>query len=487
MATSHSGVGTVSRTARGSRTERTARPGTGARRLNRRGRVFGLAAVALAATTVAACGSSGLPAPGTAAGATVSGSASGSTSGCAAGATVVTFWGWSAGYNLAVNEFNKTHPDICVQLENAGATTAEYVKLNDALTAKSGTPDVAQIEYFELPSFEITHSLADLSQYGVSSSKADEASAAWAQVTQGSAQYAMPVDLGPMALYYNEKEFSTYHLAVPTTWAQFATEADQLHAANSKDAITNFDPESTQDVLALMQEYGAFPFTYSGGDTIGINFTGASETAFANYWQSLIDKHEVTTAADFSPTQWSNFDSGADASRLSPAWGPVGMQLSIKQTLGDWRAAPLPQAQAGGTAAGNWGGSSLAVVAGSKHAKQAAEFVQWFGGSADSWKILSGPVAGAYPAYLPLLDSSTFQSATLPISGTSTPNTVFASAEKNIVDPQWPPIMTAALTQWTSTFAGVTKGSETLAQAFGAFQQQLVSYAKAQGFTVTGS
>lgn len=474
MATSHSGVGNVRRTA--------ASP-AGPRAQRVRTRLAGLTAAALAAATLAACGSTGLPAPSGAGGS----AASGSAAGCSAGATNLTFWGWSAGYNLVVNEFNKTHPGICVQLENAGATTAEYVKLNDALTAKSGAPDIAQIEYFELPSFEITHSLVDLSQYGVASSKTDEASAAWAQVSQGSSLYAMPVDLGPMALYYNEKEFSANGLTVPTTWAQFATEADKLHAADPKAAITNFDPESTQDVLALMQQYGAFPFTYSGGDTVGIHFTGAAETAFANYWQGLIDKHEVTTAADFSPTQWSNFDSGADASRLSPAWGPVGMQLSIKQTTGDWRAAPLPQVSAGQTLAGNWGGSSLAVVAGSKHAKEAAEFVQWFGGSADAWKILSGPVAGAYPAYLPLLDSSSFQNATLPISGSSTPNKVFAAAEKNLLDPQWPPIMTAALTQWTSTFAGVTKGSETLAQAFSAFQQQLVSYAKSQGFTVVGS
>lgn len=481
MATSHSGVGKVRRAPGESRTEPGGLPG--ASRSRRRRRILGLTAAALATATVAACGSTGLPAPGSDGAA----ASSASSAGCSANATVLTFWGWSAGYDLAVNEFNKTHPDICVQLENAGATTAEYVKLNDALTAHSGTPDIAQIEYFELPSFEITHSLVDLSQYGVGSSESDEASAAWSQVTQGSAQYAMPVDLGPMALYYNEKEFSANGISVPTTWAQFATAADKLHASDPKAAITNFDPESTQDVLALMQQYGAFPFTYSGGDTIGIHFTGAAQTAFANYWQGLIDKHEATTAADFSPTQWSDFDSGADASRLSPAWGPVGMQLSTKQTLGDWRAAPLPQAQSGAELAGNWGGSSLAVVAGGKHAKQAAEFVQWFGGSADAWKILSGPVAGAYPAYLPLLDSSAFQASTLPISGDSTPNTVFAAAEKNIAGAQWPPIMTAALTQWTSTFAGVTKGSETLAQAFAAFQQQMVGYAKAQGFTVTGS
>ncbi|MEZ0108963.1 multiple sugar transport system substrate-binding protein [Catenulispora sp. EB89] len=458
-------------------------------------RAIGLAAAVLAVVPLAACGGSTSPAAargGSVGGA--SGGASGGTSGsaasgagCAAGATPLTFWSWTTGYDLAVAEFNKTHPDVCVQLQNAGATTAEYVKLNDALKAHTGAPDVATIEYFELPSFEITHSLVDLSQYGVGSSQQDIAPVAWSQVSQGSAVYAMPVDLGPLALYYNEKQLTGAGVPVPTTWAQFADAADKLHAADPKAAITNFDPADIQPVLALMQQYNAFPFTYSGGDSLGVNFTGPAQTAFANYWQGLIDKHEVTTAADFSPAQWSNLDSGANAARLSPAWGPVGMQLSIKQTVGDWRAAPLPQLQAGQSMSGNWGGSSLAVIAGSKHAKAAAEFVQWFGGSADAWKILSGPVAGAFPGYLPLLNSPALQDATLPISGSSKPNAVFATAAQNMTAAQWPPIMTAAATQWTSTFAGVTKGTETLPRAFQTFQQQMVKYAKDQGFKVTGS
>ncbi|GAB3614786.1 ABC transporter substrate-binding protein [Humibacter ginsengisoli] len=399
----------------------------------------------------------------------------------------MTFWGWPAGYDLAVEQFNKTHPDICVALENAGATTAEYTKLTDALKAGNGAPDIATIEYFELPSFEITNSLVDLSKYGLASAKADEAPAAWGQVTQGSHIYAMPVDLGPMALWYNEAQFTSAGIPVPTTWDEFAADAATLHAKDSSAAITNFDPESAQDVLALMQQYGAFPFSYKGGSKLGIDFTGDAQESFATYWQKLIDAKEVTTAADFSPAQWANLDSGANAARLSPAWGPVGMQLSIKKTIGDWRAAPLPQRTAGGTATGNWGGSTLAVIKGTPHAKQAAEFVKWFGGSDASWKILSGDVGGAFPGYLPLLNDSSFQHRTLPISGTSTPNVVFAQAAKNIEAAQWPPIMTAALTQWTSTFAGVTKGTETLQQAFTTFQSQMTKYAKSQGFTVTGS
>ncbi|MCO5974628.1 type 2 periplasmic-binding domain-containing protein [Actinoallomurus soli] len=442
-------------------------------------RLIGLAATAVAAVLLTACGSgSDTPPPGSA-----TGQAAGA--GCAAGAVPLTFWGWPAGYDLAVKEFNTTHPGICVKLENAGATTAEYVKLSDALKAKSGTPDVATIEYFEVPSFEITNSLVDLSKYGVGAAKKDVAPVAWAQVTRGSAQYAMPVDLGPMALYYNSKAFGRHGIPVPATWTEFAAAADKLHAADPKAAITNFDPESTQDVLALMQQYNAFPFTYGGGRKLGINFTGPAQTAFAEYWQKLIDKKEVTTAADFSPAQWSNLDSGVNAARLSPAWGPVGMQLNVKKTIGDWRAAPLPQVTAGQNLSGNWGGSALAVIAGTEHAKEAAQFVQWFGASQDSWKILSGKVAGAFPGYLPLLNSPTFQDSTLEISGDSKPNAVFAKAAQNMVNPQWPPIMTAALTQWTSTFAGVSKGTETLPEAFRTYQQQMVKYAKDQGFTVT--
>lgn len=480
MATSHSDVGNVRR-ADGTGPARAGFRSLGGR-AHRRRRISGLSAIAAAvAITASACGSSGLPAAGSAD--TVAASAT--AAGCKAGATVVTFWGWSAGYNLVVDEFNKTHPDICVQLENAGATTTEYTKLTNALTAKSGTPDVAQIEYFELPSFEVTNSLEDLTQYGIASAKSNEAGWAWDQVSSGSAVYAMPVDAGTMALYYNEKEFTAAGITTaPTTWTEFAADAAKLKAKNSSAAITNFDPESTQDVLALMQEYGAFPFTYTGGTSVGINFTGKAETAFAQYWQGLIDAKEATTATDFSQAQWDGWDNGSAASRLSPAWGPVGMQGSITKTLGDWRAAAMPETTAGATLQGNWGGSTLAVVKGSKVASAAATFVKWFGGSDDAWKILSGDTAGAYPAYTPLLDSDTFLNSTLKISGDSTYNKVFAAAESQATGAQWPPIMTAALTQWTSTFAGVTKGTETLTQAFAAFQTQMVAYAKDQGFTV---
>ena len=207
----------------------------------------------------------------------------------------------------------------------------------------------------------------------------------------------------------------------------------------------------------------------------------------AEYWGGLVEEGVIAAEPMYTPQWNAALNAGTQVGWVSAAWAPGVLAGNAGSTAGLWRMATIPQWDAGHAATGNWGGSTLAVVAGTPHAKQAAEFVKWFGGSAASWKILSGPVAGAFPAYTPLLNDSTFQARTLKITGATKPNEVFASAAQNMVNPEWPPIMTAALTQSTSTFAGVTKGTETLPQAFRTYQSQMVAYAKAQGFTVTTS
>jgi multiple sugar transport system substrate-binding protein len=374
-----------------------------------------------------------------------------------------------------------------VTLENDGATNVEYTKIQDAEKAGSGAPDVTQMEYFVLPSFEITRSLTNLVPYGVAAYRSTEVPAAWSQVSQGGAVYAMPVDVGPLAFYYNAALFSRYGLTVPTTWTQYAAEAATLKQHDPSATLGTVDWTDDQPVLALMQQSGAFPFQWHGGSQVSINFTGTTQQAFAGYWQQQIAANEVSHYPDFSPGQWAAWDNETVAARFSPAWGPVGMQLSIKKTLGDWQAAPLPQVTAGQYQSGNWGGSTIAVLTSSAHKKQAAEFAEWFGGSAASWQILSGPVAGAYPGYTPQLDNPAFLGETLKISGSNQFQSVFAQAAQNMAAPDWPPIMNEVNTIWPTVFAGVSNGTETLPAAFSALQAQLVRYAQAQGFKVSQS
>ena len=203
--------------------------------------VAGLASAA-AITLLAACSSGSNSSSTPAAGGSSSTSAAAAPSAsvtvvaggsCASSSAVkVMFWAWVPGMGRAVNAFNQTHPGICVTQEDVGAGDPEYVAITNALKAGSGAPDVAEVEFDELPSFEVTNSVADLVPYGANNYKSSFVPWAWQEVSQGSAVYAIPGDAGPMAFYYNSALLAKYHITPPTTWADFATAAATLHKAD---------------------------------------------------------------------------------------------------------------------------------------------------------------------------------------------------------------------------------------------------------------
>jgi multiple sugar transport system substrate-binding protein len=445
----------------------------------------GMTALAVAAVlTAAACGSSGTTSD--SAGAGSSATASSSTNGsCSPNATKINFWAWAPGYNLVVNEFNKTHPNICVEMNDVGGANDEYVKLSAALKSGNGAPDVAEVEYIELPTLEITNDLLNLVPYGINQYKSQYVPSAWAQVSQGSAVYAMPGDIGPLGLYYNSKLFAKYKITPPTTWAQFATDAATLHKDDPSAYITNFAATDTEWLLTMMQQYGAFPLAYTGGSKVTVDFDGPKQLAFASYWDNLLKSHEVNSTTDFSTAFWNNLDNGTDASWPMAAWGPGYMASNMKQSVGDWRAAPIPQVNASDPINGSWGGSTAAVMKTTQHPAQAAEFAEWFFGNMTAWQIHANPIGAAFPGYTPLLNSASFQNATIPLSGSSKPKQVFAAAAKNITNITWAPFMEEIMTEGTPVFAGVLNGSETIAQALQQMQSTVTKYATQQGFTVS--
>jgi multiple sugar transport system substrate-binding protein len=451
--------------------------------------VAGAAAISL----LAACSSGGSSSSAAGGGTTSSPASTASASptvtvvagSCSPNATKVLFWAWVPGMGRAVTEFNKTHPNICVTQEDVGAGNPEYVAITNALKAGSGAPDVAEVEFDELPSFEVTKNVVNLVPYGANNYKSKFTTWAWDEVSQGSGVYAMPGDAGPMAFYYNTKELAKYGITPPTTWAEFATDAAKLHKANPNAYMTNFSAIDLQWVMSLMAQDNAWPFAYSGGSNVTINWTGPKQMAFAAYWQNLLAAHEVNATTDVSATSFADLDKGIDASWLSSAWGPSYFAPDAKTSLGNWRAAPLPQWTAGANVAANWGGSTYPVFSQSKHPKEAAEFAEWLNATDPSWNITKTAPSSLFPTYLPLLNSSSYKTITVPLSGSSTPGVQFTAAASQIQGVPWPPFMTEALTQSATVFAGVMNGKQTLQTAFKNFQNVLVTYAKAQGFTVS--
>jgi multiple sugar transport system substrate-binding protein len=466
----------------------------------------GIAALA-AVTGLAACSSGGSSSAPAAAASSSAASSAGSSSAAASAAaspsssvTVeagancassnavkITFWAWVPGLGRAVTAFNQSHPGICVTQEDVGAGDPEYVAITNALKAGSGAPDVAEVEYDELPSFEVTKNVDDLAQYGANNYKKDFVPWAWQEVSQGSAVYAIPGDAGPMAFYYNSALLAKYHITPPTTWAEFATDAATLHKDDPSAYMTNFSATDLQWIMSLMAQDNAWPFTYTGGSSVTINWTGPAQTAFAKYWDAMLSAHELNSTSDVSASSFADMDKGIDASWLSSAWGPSYFLPDAKASLGDWRATSLPQWTAGADVAANWGGSAYPVFSQSQHPQQAAEFAEWLNATSASWNITKTAPSLLFPTYVPLLNDPSFKNLNNPLSGTSNPNVAFTGAASHISSDEWPPFMTEALNEASTVFAGVQNGKETLQAAFAAFQNVLVTYAKAQGFTVSTS
>jgi multiple sugar transport system substrate-binding protein len=153
----------------------------------------------------------------------------------------ITFWSWVPKIQTAIDLFNRSHPTIHVSLTYSNCCSQEYTKLNTVLQAKSGAPDVAQIEYDLLPNYEYlgNGALVDMGKYGADAVKGQFPAGIWGQVSVGNSVYAIPQDAGPMGLYYRKDLFAKYHVAVPKTWADYAAAAAALHKADPSLYITN--------------------------------------------------------------------------------------------------------------------------------------------------------------------------------------------------------------------------------------------------------
>jgi multiple sugar transport system substrate-binding protein len=446
-----------------------------------------VAAVIASLSVLAACGggggTSGAPSPNASVSASVLAGASCKSS----KATKITFWAWVPGMNRAVDAFNRTHPSICVTQENPGAGLPTYQALANTLKAGSGAPDVAEVEFAVLPSFEVQNQLVDLSKYGAANYRSKFVPWAWQQVSRGSAVLAMPSDFGPVAFYYNAPLLAKHGIKPPATWAEFASAAVKLHKADPKVVLANFGPSDVQWLMDVMAQAGAAPFGYAGGDQVKINWTGPAQLRFADYWQNLINQKVVSTVRPNSTQPPINRDRGITAAGLDSAWAPSYFQPQAKRTMGAWRAAPLPQWTAGANVETDWGGSAYPVFKQSKHPAEAAQFAEWLTGTDEAWNTLKTPPSSLFPTYTPLLTSAPFKSLAYPVSGKSHPNEVFVDAASSLAPIQFPPFMVEAENQANTTFGQVENGKQTLRQGFQAFQAQMVKYAQQQGFKVSTS
>ncbi|MGB8938686.1 MAG: sugar ABC transporter substrate-binding protein [Streptomyces sp.] len=392
----------------------------------------------------------------------------------------VKVWAWEPTLKKVVADFEKENPAVDVELVNAGTNKDQYTALQNAMSAKKGVPDVAQVEYYALSQYALTKSITDLTPFGADKLKGSYSPGPWNAVKSGDGVYALPMDSGPMALFYNKKVFDKHRIKVPTTWDEYLQAARKLHKADPKAYITS-DTGEAGLTTSLLWQAGSRPYKVDG-TKVGIDFSDKGAQAYTETWQKLIDEKLVAPINPWTDEWYKAFGDGSIATLPSGAWMPANFASGVKEASGDWRAAPLPQWTAGAKASAENGGSSLALPELGKNKELAYAFVEY----ANSGKGVQTRISeGAFPATTKDLRSKAFQNTEFPYFGGQKANKVFAESAANVADDwKYLPYQVYANSIFNDTAGKAYVSGTPLAKGLKSWQDASVKYGNEQGFSV---
>jgi multiple sugar transport system substrate-binding protein len=401
----------------------------------------------------------------------------------ASGPVELTFTTWVPGMDKVVDLWNQENKDIQVKVQSGpNGNSGTYQNFFNQLQA-GNAPDLGQVEYDALPNFRVQDGLENIAACeGVAAAQDKFVDWTWGQVTFGEedAVYAVPQDSGPMAMFYRADLFKEAGIAVPTTWEEYATAAEQIKARGSY--ITNFPRGDVNWFAGNVWQAGGQWFS-SANDQWDVNLTGAESTEVANYWQDLLAKKQVSTLPSFSDEWNASFNEGQQWTWVSAVWGASTLASGAPDTSGKWAVAPMPQWEKGGKAAGNWGGSSTAVLKGSDHPFEAAKFALWLNTDPEAL-ALANELGGLYPAAKSATDLAAFTGGVEYFGGQKIYE-VFAEASSNVnPDFTWGPTMTQTYTDVSDGFGKASGGTGTLLDALTTGEKKTIDSLKSQSIPV---
>jgi multiple sugar transport system substrate-binding protein len=398
--------------------------------------------------------------------------------------TELTFWTWVPDIENEVKLFEEKYPDIDVKVENVGQGLPHYQKLRSAIEAGEGAPDVAQVEYQYISSFVLNESLLDLTAYGADDLSGDYVDWAWNQVSPDTAVWAIPQDVGPMGNLYREDLLTKAGITEPpATWDEYAAAAQTVKDSTGS-YISNLGATQAGQMIGFFWQAGAKPFAYDGKETVTIDVNSDEAKKVATYWTELIQKDLISTDVDFQDQWYQGLASGKYAGWLTAAWGPIFLQGTAESTSGLWRAATLPQWEAGDEISGNWGGSADAVLKSSKNPIAAYELAKFINNDEESAMRLATEQF-LFPPQVSVLEDPAFADQESEFYGGQKVNQLFADISKTVdTDFQWVPFMDYVYSTYEETIGTVIADKGDIAAALDDWQDQLVAYAEDQGFTV---
>lgn len=393
----------------------------------------------------------------------------------------LSMWAWDPAEKGIVEKFQKKYPKVKVNLQNVGTGNDQYTKLQNAIKAGRGIPDVAQVEFYAIPQFNITKSLTDLTEFGAASLDKTFTSGDWGASKVGDKILGLPQGAGPMVLFYNKAVFDKYQLTVPTTWDEYVAAAKKLHAADPTKFITA-DNGDSGFTASMIWQAGGRPYKVNGTD-VTIDFNNPGTEKFTKMWQPLIDQKLLAKINPWTDEWFQALSDGTIATLASGAWMPANLEGSAPKASGDWRVIQMPQYEKGKSVTAQNGGGGLSIMESSSQKDLAYGFLKFaaVGPGAQSYAD-----TGEFPTQNAILNSPEFLNAAPKYFGGQKINQVLSKAAANVA-PGWQylPFQPYANSIFANTAGQAwTSSGTTLQQGLVDWQKASVTYAGQQGFTV---
>jgi multiple sugar transport system substrate-binding protein len=396
------------------------------------------------------------------------------------GPITLEYWAWGTTQDPLVDAWNKAHPDIQVRHTDVGGGSDTSSKLVTATRAKNAA-DVALVEYNTLPSMIVAGVAADITEYA-DDVKDDFAPGVWNQASFGGVTYGIPQDAGPQVLTYNKKRFDELGVSVPTTWAEFADAAVQVHEADPNAYITTFAPAEFGGFAGYAQQAGA-EWWKVDGDAWTVNFDDQPSIDVANYWQDLVDTGVVKAEPLLTPEWNASLNAGEILSWPAGLWAGGVINGVAADMAGDWAIAPLPQWTEGDASVAFQGGSAAIVTTSSKHQKAAAEFAKWIATADEASQVQIEQ--GTYPASIPGQQLTIGNEPPLLMTGQDDYWEIAAEVTANTIpEISWGPNVNVASTAFQDALSAAVTEHTSFADALTATEKVVVDDMTSQGFDV---
>ena len=410
------------------------------------------------------------------------------------GKTEITVWAWDnnlKGQCETVHEGQSGHQGHVRQRRQQQGRVRGPVQRD---RGGQRSPDIAQIEYYAIPEYAIKGALKDLTDNGAGKFKDFYTPGTWSSVNYAGGIYGLPMDSGPMAFFYDKEVFDKAGVDAEQikTWDQYYDAAKKIHALGDNYYITS-DTGDAGFFDSMTWLAGAKPFqTSSDGSEVTVNLTeDKGVKTFTDFWQKLLDEGLLDTkTAGWSEDWFKGMVDGTIASLFTGAWMPANLANSAADGAGKWRVTQMPTADGSTTNSEN-GGSSLAVLASTKKADAAYQFIE-YANHGDG--VATRVAGGAFPADKASMESDSFKNTTtvknadgedVDYFGGQKYNEVLAQAAENVSsDYQFLPYEVKARTIFGDYLGKSYTGDQKLTDGIAAWQKALQDYGKDQGFTV---